>query len=241
MADIVTGTVSGMVDVSGLVRDSADIRRETALEAGDVRRDVAAEAHAITNDAHRNADSAARDASMNAIAAGRDAAAYYIADVAAQNQFATASARSQAWTEAKVDAGFIKVAGDTALQGAIINGHVALEAARSNGLNSLAHAALGLQIAQEAAATRTLMQAQEIANLREKAEERYMKLVELEGDRKNCERNYHNLDRSMQQNQWASLQSQLQMFNSDLQNTKQAVNNFGSGTANGGAITSNHA
>jgi hypothetical protein len=241
MSNIVTGSVTGLVDTSDLVRDAATIRRELALETGDVRRDVAKESHHVTDDAHRNADSAARDASANAIAAGRDAAAYYIADVAAQTQFAKDTARSQAWTEAKIDSGFIKVAGDTALSGAITNGHVALEAARSNGINGLAHAALGLQIAHEAAATRSMLQAQEIANLREKAEERYMKIVELEGDRKHCDRDYQRLDRSMQQNQWASLQSQLQMFGSDLQNTKQAVNNFGSGTATGGVISSNHA
>jgi hypothetical protein len=252
MAEIVTGTVTGILDTSGLVRDSADIRREMALESGDVRRDVVREAFAVANQVHQasdvgqrdasfNASVAARDASFHGAEAARDASAYYIADVATQNQLAKEMTRSQAWTEAKVDAGFIKVAGDTQLAAAISQGITKLEAARSNGLNGLAHAALGLQISEQGAATRSLIQANAIADLREKAEERYMKIVELEGDRKHCDRDYRGLERSMQQNQWASLQNQMQNFNSDLQTTKQGVINFGSGTATGGAISSNHA
>jgi hypothetical protein len=252
MADIVTGTVTGMVDVSGLVRDSADIRREQALESGDVRRDVVREAFAVANQVHQasdvgqrdsafNASVAARDASFHGAEAARDASAYYIADVATQNQLAKEMTRSQAWTEAKVDAGFIKVAGDTQLAAAISQGITKLEAARSNGLNGLAHAALGLQIAEQGALTRSLLQANTIADLREKAEERYMKIVELEGDRKHCDRDYDRLNTSIQHSQFQNLQTQLQMMNSDLQTTKQGVVNFGSGTATGGAISSNHA
>jgi len=216
MAEIVTGTVTGIVDTSGITRDIADVRRETALESGDVRRDIAADGR-HTSDIINAASSAA----------ARDASAFYIADVATQNQFATASARSQAWTEAKVDAGFIKVDSDTALASQIVQGQIALQAEVTRGAMALQHGVLTLQVAEQAAMTRSMLQANEIANLRSKSEERYTKLVELEGDRKHCDRDYQRLDRSMQQNQWASLQSQLQAFNSDLQSTRQGVINLG--------------
>lgn len=44
MADIVTGTVTGQLDTSGLVRDHADIRREQESIGSDIRREVANEA-----------------------------------------------------------------------------------------------------------------------------------------------------------------------------------------------------
>lgn len=230
MADIVTGTVSGLVDVSDLVRDSADIRREAALEAGDIRRDVAKEAW-HTSDIVNAASNVGQ----------RDASAYYIAEVAAATQTAKEIARSQAWTEAKIDSGFAKVAGDTALATAISNGITQLESARAQGANALQHAVLALQISNEGNTTRALINAGRIDELRDTSSERYSKIIELEGDRKHCDRDYDRLSHSMQQNQWASLQSQLQMMNSDLQTTKQGVVNFGSGTATGGAISSNHA
>jgi hypothetical protein len=214
MADIVTGTVTGMVDTSALVRDIADVRRETALEAGDVRKDIQAESHRVSEEA------------------SRDASNFYIANTAAATQNAKESARSQAWTEAKVDANFQATTGQINLSTAIATGVTALEAAKLNGAMALQHAVMSLQIANEATATRALLNANLIDELREKAEERYTKIVELEGDRRHCER-------SAQLSQWATLQNQLQMMNSDLQSTKQSVTNFGTGTATGGAQTSN--
>lgn len=252
MADIVTGTVTGMVDVSGLVRDSADIRRETALEAGEVRRDVVREAFAVANQVHAASDVGQRDAAYNASVgqrdsafnsaeAARDASNYFIADVAQQTQLGKEITRSQAWTEAKIDAGFIKVAGDTQLAAAISQGVTKLEAARTNGAMALQHGVLTLQVAEQGALTRSMLQANVIADLRAKSEERYMKIVELEGDRKHCDRDYDRLNQSIQHSQFQNFQTQLQLMNSDIQATRQGVINFGSGTATGGAISSNHA
>jgi hypothetical protein len=230
MSEIVTGTVSGLVDTSGITRDIADVRRETALEAGDIRYTVASKANHTTDVVNAASNVGQRDASN-----------YFIAETLAQTQTAKEIARSQAWTEAKIDAGFTKVAGDTALATAITNGVTQLESARAQGANALQHAVLALQISNEGNTTRALMNATRIDQLRDQSGERYTKIVELEGDRKHCDRDYDRLSHSMQQNQWASLQSQLQMMNSDLQTTKQGVVNFGSGTATGGAISSNHA
>lgn len=212
MADIVTGTVSGMVDVSGLVRDAADIRRETALEAGDVRRDIQAESHRVSEEA------------------SRDASNYFVAETLAATQSAKEIARSQAWTEAKVDAGFAKVAGDTALASQIVQGSVALESERTRGAMALQHGIIALQIAQDGNATRAMLQAQLIDQLRNTSTERYTKIIEMEGDRKHCDRDYDNLRNSMQQNQMLALQNQLAMMNSDLQTAKQGVVNLGTMT-----------
>jgi hypothetical protein len=210
MADIVTGTVSGMVDVSGLVRDTSDVRREVAQEAHHITDRVSAESNV----------------------GQRDASAYFIAETQASTQNAKEVARSQAWTEAKIDAGFAKVAGDTALATAITNGVVALEAAKLNGANALQHALIAAQIAADGNATRALLNATRIDELRDQSGERYAKIVELENDAKYC-------NRHMQQSQFQTLQNQLQMMNSDLQTTKQNVISFGAGTATGGAQTSN--
>ena len=40
MADIVTGTVSGLVDLHTITDGISDVRREAASETGDVRRDI---------------------------------------------------------------------------------------------------------------------------------------------------------------------------------------------------------
>lgn len=228
MADIITGTVSGMVDTSNLVRDTADLRREVALETGDVRREVVKEG--------RHTSDVVNAAS---VVGQRDASSYYIAETAAATQNAKEVARSQAWTEAKIDANYQATTGQINLSTAINTGITQLEASKLQSSTALGHAALALQIANDGAATRSLMQHNQIDDLNRGMLERNALIVELQGDRRDCERNYNNLSHSMQQNQWASLQSQLQAFNSDLQTTKNSVTNFGSGVATGGATTSN--
>lgn len=208
MSDIVTGTVTGMVDTSGLVRDHADIRRE-----------VASEAHHVT-------DSISAASNLGQ----RDASAYFIAETQAATQTAKEIARSQAWTEAKVDAGFVKVAGDTALASQIVQGSIGLEAERTRGAMALQHGVLTLQIANDGAATRALLQANTIADLRAKAEERYAEILELKSDRRHHDRDCDHLRNSLQQNQFASLQSQLQAMNSDIQVARQGVVNLGTMT-----------
>jgi hypothetical protein len=212
MSEIVTGTVTGIVDTSGITRDIADARRETALEAGDVRRDIQAESHRVSEEA------------------SRDASNFYIAETAAQTQTAKEIARSQAWTEAKIDAGFVKVAGDTALASQIVQGSIALQGEVTRGAMALQHGVLTLQIANEANATRALIQANLIDDLRAKSEERNNVIIEMRGDHRHLERECGNLRHSMQANQFASLQTQLQMMGSDLQAARQGVVNLGTMT-----------
>lgn len=233
MADIVTGTVTGMVDTSALVRDTADIRRETALEAGDIRRDVAKEAHDLSDEVRSSSYQLHRDLDSSATAAASDAVKYFIASTQAATQSAKEAATAAAFNEAKIESGFIKSAGDAALATQIMQGSIGLEAERTRGAMALQHGVLTLQIAQDGNATRALIQANEIASLRDKSAERYAKIVELEGDRRHSER-------SMQQNQWASFQNQLQALNSDIQTTKQGVVNFGSMAAGAGTQTTSN-
>jgi hypothetical protein len=228
MAEIVTGTVTGIVDTSGLTRDIADVRRETALEAGDIRRDVANEGR-HTSDVVNSASNVGQ----------RDASSFFIAEQLSATQTAKEIARSQAWTEAKIDANFQATTGQINLASAVTSGVTQLEAAKLQGAMALQHGVLTLQIAQDGATTRALINGARIDELRDVAANRYTKIVELEGDRKHCDRDYDRLSHSMQQNQWASLQNQLQAMNSDLQSTRQSVISFGTGSATGGATTSN--
>jgi L-amino acid N-acyltransferase YncA len=220
MSDIVTGTVSGMVDTSTLTRDIADVRRETALESGNIRRDVALESHRVSEEA------------------SRDASNFFIAETAAANQTAKEQAYATASTDAKVIAGFASVSKEASLQAAIAQVAASLESSKVASAIALGQHNLSTQIAAEGNATRALLQATEIANLRSTATERYSKLIELEADRKHSDREYDRLNNSLQQNQFASLQSQLQAMNSDLQTTKQGVVNFGSMGAGAGTQSS---
>lgn len=194
MAEIVTGTVTGIVDTSAIARDAGDIRRDVALES------------------HRMSEEASRDAS-----------AYFIAAANSATQTAKEIARSQAWTEAKIDSGFVKVAGDTALASQIVQGVVALQGEVTRGAMALQHGVLTLQIAEQSNATRAMLQADRIAELRSESERRYMELVELRNDHRHCERH-------ASQSQFASLQTQLQMMSSDLQAARQGVVNLGTMT-----------
>lgn len=205
MAEIVTGTVTGIVDTAALVRDHSDIRCD------------------ISNAAHHVNDAISAASNLGQ----RDASAYYIAETQASTQTAKEIARSQAWTEAKVDAGFIKVAGDTALASQVVQGHIAIEAERTRGAMALQHGVLTLQIATDGNATRALMQANVIADLREKAEERHAEILELRGHNRHLEHDCGHLHNSLQANQFSSLQNQLQMMNSDLQAARQGVINLG--------------
>ena len=220
MADIVTGTVSGQLDVTSLLEGQADIRRETALETGDIRRDVAQQAFNVSTDITSGIDrSMANDT------------AYFIAGTAAATQTAKEITRSQAWTEAKIDAGFAKVAGDTALASAIINGNVALEAAKVQGALALQSAMLGQQVMVDGGATRALLNEMQSRDHNRALIERNAALVEALGDA----RHSHS---GLQNAQFAAVTSQLNAFQSQLQETRQGINNFGSMAAGAGTQTS---
>ena len=239
MADIVTGTVSGQLDTSGIqasfgdVRreqavDVADIRREAALEAGDVRRDAAKDSADVRRETAKEASdtrtASARQAFDVNDRVGTEAdrvvaqdTAYFIA---AQSQnFSNATALAA--LKASTDASFLKTQSDIQLAGmqtaaaATLAGFTASAAAALEGAKSAAAAALGQAligsaITADGNSTRALINSLKIDDLNRAMVERNSEAVELRNDM-----------------QYARLAGQINMVHSQVQDTRAGMVNFG--------------
>lgn len=102
MADIVTGTVSGTVDMTSLLQGQAALLDATKTAAW------------------ANSDRTGTEADR---VVAQDTA-YFIANQTARTQSDKEVARSQAWTEATMNTGFAKIASDQQLATAILQGTV---------------------------------------------------------------------------------------------------------------------
>jgi hypothetical protein len=212
--------------------ESANIRRETAFEAGDVRRDVAKEASDTRLAGAKSAYDLQYSVGNEADRVTAQDTAYFIASTAANTQIAKELTRSQAWTEAKIDAGFVKVAGDQALASAIVNGNVALEAAKTQGALALQSAMLGQQVIQDGNATRALMHELHRHDENRALIERNAALVEAHSDARFWRHGAQNA-------QFAAVTSQVNALASQFQETRQGMVNFGTQTGVGQTSTSN--
>lgn len=216
---------------ASLAQDTADIRRETAMASGDIRRETALEGGEIRRDVAKAAFDVSTDVTSAVDRSMANDTAYFIAATAAATQTAKEITRSQAWTEAKIDAGFVKVAGDTALAAAITQGMVALEAAKTQGALALGQALLGQQVIHDGAATRALINETRAHDANRMLIERNALLVEALGDARHCHSGLQNA-------QFAAVTSQINALNSQFQDTKQGMVNFGSMAAGAGTQTS---
>ena len=239
MADIVTGTVTGQLDVSQILTGhsdirreqeqiGSDIRRETALEAGDIRRDQAKEAADIRREAAKEASdtrsvSAKQSFDVNdrvGTEADRVIAqdtAYFIAGQSQNFSNATALAALKAST----DASFLKTQSDIQLAGmqsaaaATLAGvtsaaAAALEGAKSAAASPLGQALIGAAITADGNTTRALLNSLKIEDLNRSLIERKGELSELKNDL-----------------QYSRLAGQINMVHSQVQDTKAGMVNFG--------------
>jgi len=162
MSDIVTGTVTGQVDLSQVLRGEADIRRELGQDTADIRREVAADASNI----RREQASESSDTRSAVKQSGWDVAdrinetstritaqdtAYFIAGQSQNFSNATALAALTATTNSNFNQTL------AAIQ---------LSAAQSQAANQLAQALLGQQLVADGAQTRALINQQTIDALR---------------------------------------------------------------------------
>ena len=140
MADIVTGTVTGQVDVSQLLRGQADIRREVTVDTADIRREQAKEGSDTRSEVVSNIDRAvAQDT------------AYFIAAQSQNFSNATALASLTASTNANFNQTL------AAIQ---------LASTQASAATQLGQAMIGQQIVADGNATRALINAQTIDELR---------------------------------------------------------------------------
>jgi hypothetical protein len=205
MADIVTGTVTGQLDTSDLVRDHADIRREQEAIGSNIRRETAKEASDIT-------DTVKTSAWMNSDRTGSEAdrvvqqgTAYFIAQQ--QNDFSNATALAA--LKANSDLNF------QATQAAI-----GLAAEKNAAATALAAAATQMLVTQEAVKGREMAEKNVIDDLRQRLDHEYRRAHGFEAGYYNAQSNQMN--------------SAINALNSQVAETRQGVVNFGSMTGNAG-------
>lgn len=233
MADIVTGTVTGSVDTSTLQSEHADIRREGAIGQGEVRYDVAQAANETVKESIKgdwNVERAVKDARHDNIiatdsvgdrlSAGMTAHDSKVADRFFQVGRDTADLRAQ-----------VIQAIDTVKMSTEMNGLKAILAAQQN------TAYLGDKIGSEGEKTRALINELKYNDLNRALIERNTELVEERHGRNHWR---HVADQAQFQGQWATLQSQIQAFQSQLQETRQGMVNFGTMAGVGQSSTSNN-
>lgn len=260
MADIVTGTVSGQVDMTSLLQGQADIRRETAIGHGENRHDTAV-GHADIR--HENAvgqsdirrDSAMQAGDIRYAVSGQAAntndivktAAWNVSDrvgteadrivgqgtaffiAQQQNDYQAATALSALKANADLVSQRISLEIAASARDAIAASQ--LEAAKIASAIALGQATLERTLMLDGATTRELMNRQKYDDLSRGLIERNQELVECRGD----SRYWQGLHG---QSQFSSVASQLQAFQSQLQETRQGMVNFGTMSGAAGQQTS---
>ena len=165
MADIVTGTVTGQVDTSGLVRGQSDIRREQEAIGSDIRREQSKEA-SDTNAYVRETGWKVNDnvtASTDRVVA--QDTAYFIAGQSQNFSNATALAALKAST----DASFAQTLAAIQLSSSQTTAAAQLAGEKTASAAALGQALIGQQIVQDGMMTRALINQQTIDELRFKA------------------------------------------------------------------------
>lgn len=284
MADIVTGTTTGQVDLSAVLagqhasstlnandhadirsegfEQSANIRAEGFQQTSDIRRDVLGgmadtrfasasqsadirRENAITEGSVINAVKSSGWANSDRTGTEADRVvaqdtAYFIASQSQNFQNATALAA----LKAAQDAGFARAQADTQiaamqavaaaqLEAAKTTGAIALDAAKNTATLALGQANLGAQIAADGNVTRALIHSLKHDDKDRELIERNAQIVEERGYGRFWQHGANNA-------QFAAVTSQLNAFQSQLQETRQGMVNFGTMAGVGQTSTSNN-
>jgi hypothetical protein len=218
MADIVTGTVTGQVDMTSLLKDHSDIRQEIADEG---RTTVDAVKTAAWHNSDRTGTEADRVINQST--------QHFIA----QQQYAFEAARDVAALKSATDLHFAAVANEVKTQGALGQAAAALESAKVAAAVALGQAMLGQQIVSDGNTTRALINELKMDQLNRELIERNAALVEQRGDGRYWQGQFNN-------SQYSQLVSQVNALNSQLTETRQGMVNFGTMAGVGQTSTSNN-
>ena len=162
MADIVTGTVTGQVDVTSLLMGQSDIRRETAAEISDVRREQAVESAVVSaNVKEAGWQSLNKTAEVADRITDQDTA-YFIAGQQVNFQNATALAA----LTASNNANFNQTLAAIQLAATQTSAAATLAGSQSAAASALAAAQTQQMVIQDGAATRALINSQKVDDLR---------------------------------------------------------------------------
>lgn len=240
MADIVTGTTTGQVNLSAVHQDHADIRHEAATTEANVRRDIASVG---ADSAYQNAtqhggivDAVKTAGWHNSDRTGTEAdrvvgqsTAYFIAQQ--QNDFLNAT--NLAGLKASTDASAAAMLSAIALSAERATAASALEAAKTSAALAIGHAVIGQQIMQDGEKTRALLNDRQVETLNRELIERNAALVESRGYGRYWEGQFGN-------SQFSQLSSQVNALNSQMTETRQGMVNFGTMAGVGQSSTSNN-
>ena len=218
MASITTGTVTGEVDVTSLLKDHSDIRQEIADEGRTTVDAVKTAAWHNSDRTGTEADRIVNQATQQFIAA---------------QQYAFEAARDVAALKSATDMHFASLASEIKTQGALGQAASALESAKVAAAVALGQAQIERAMLADGNETRRLINELKYGDLNRALIERNAELVE--------ERHYARHWRGgFDQAQFAAINSQLQAFQSQLQETRQGMVNFGTMAGVGQSSTSNN-
>ncbi len=242
MADIITGTTTGVVDTSTLQGEHADIRREAAehratiqLEnmkgfdrvnadvlrgTGETVKEGLKESFNIRGDVKDTRHDILREVDRQADRLDGQATAYYIAG----QQNANEAARDLASLKVLTDANMARTTNEIQAGIAAAAAATALESQKVATAVALGQATLSKEIFADGQKTRDLINDLKYHDLNRALVERNAELVE----ERHYGRHWRGLaDQNQFGAQFAQLQSMMQNFNSQLADTRQGMVNFG--------------
>ena len=248
------------VDTSVLAGQHADIRREAAEHASDIRFNVAERAGDIRREGAEHTNEIVKEGLktgfdvrgdvkdtrhhvINEIDRQADrldgqATAFYIAS----QQNATEAARDLATLKTLTDANAARMSVELALSIEKVGAASALQAEKIGTAVALGQAALAKDVYMDGQKTRDLINDLKYHDLNRGLVERNTALVSAEDNHRHYRDRW--MDGRFDQNQaqfagqWAQLQSQIQAFQSQLQETRQGMVNFGTMAGNAGQQSS---
>jgi len=210
MADIVTGTVTGQLDITSLLAGQSDIRRENVVESKDV-------VDAVKTAGWANSDRTGTEADR---VVAQDTA-YFIAGQSQNFSNATALAALKASTDAQ----FAQTLAAIQLAAYQTSAAATLAGEKNASAIALGQAMLGKDVVADGASTRALINELKMADLNRQLQERHTTIVEAN-------------ERSYGMSQFASVNQQLQALHSQFQAATQGTVNFGTMSGNAGRNTS---
>ncbi len=241
MADIITGTTSGVVDTSTLQSEHADIRREAAEHRATIQMENMKGFDRVNADVLRSANETIKE-SIKGDWHNSDVTKDTRHDIASRIASSTAELSQQVDAiDDTLTAQIIGLARDTQdIRAQVVSAQQQmtagfLGAAKDSEINALKTQIetakqttyLSDKIGNEGDRTRALINDLKYGDLNRHLIERNSLLADAYADGR------HWRDRA-DMSQWASVHSQLQAFGSQLQETRQGVTNFGTMSGNAG-------
>ena len=197
-------------DILQLYRDNSDIRQEVADKSSDLRREVAKEAGVLGTEIAQGLDNVNSDVKTTGWAVREALNASDNHQTALQAQYYIAGSQKHDDILASIAAAAAATALDAAKNAAAIQ----LDAAKNA-------AAVTASVVEQSAATRALINSQMVDTLNRKLIEQNARLVE-----------------AREESRYQSLYAQIAAVNSQVNNTKDQLINFGSMAAGAGTQTS---